>query len=130
MTIRALLDTHTFLWWINDDPRLPTHLRDVISDGANQLFFSAASGWEIAIKAQNGKLNLPVNVEQFIIEQLLQNHFTVLPIHLSQTLHVYTLPLLHRDPFDRILVAQAQLENIPILTSDPLIAQYDVQTLW
>ena len=96
----------------------------------DELFFSAASGWEIAIKSQIGKLRLPENLDQFITEQLYRNNFTVLPIQLSHTLHVHALPLLHRDPFDRILVAQSSVEEMPILTIDPQIAQYNVQTLW
>src|SRR5687768_11889881 len=122
--MRALLDTHTFLWWIDNDPHLSAHAHQIIGDSASELFFSAASGWEIAIQAQLGKLRLPANLEQFVVEQLSLNHITPLTIHLSHTLAVYRLPLLHRDPFDRILVAQSQLENLPILTVDPLISQY------
>jgi PIN domain nuclease of toxin-antitoxin system len=129
--MRVLLDTHTFLWWIADDLQLSAQAREVIGDGANVLFFSAVSGWEIAIKAQLGKLRLPANnLEQFITEQLLHNSFTPLPVQLHHTLAVYHLPLRHRDPFDRLLVAQSQLENLPILTVDPLIAQYGVETIW
>ncbi len=70
--MRALLDTHVFLWWINADPRLSTRVRDIISNGDNELYFSVSSGWEIVIKAQLGKLNLPDNLEQFVGEQLLE----------------------------------------------------------
>jgi len=128
--MRALLDTHVFLWWIYDDPRLSDRVRTIISDGTSELYFSAASGWEIAIKAQLGKMNLPSDLEKFVAEQLLENNFHVLPIQLSHTLHVYTLSLLHRDPFDRILIAQSQVESLPILTADPLIRQYTVDTIW
>jgi PIN domain nuclease of toxin-antitoxin system len=128
--MRLLLDTHTFLWWIDNDPHLSTKARSLISDSNNELYFSAASGWEIAIKARIGKLAMPDNLEQFIIEQLVLNQFTVLPIQLSHTLHVYTLPLLHRDPFDRILVAQSQIEDLLLLTDDALIRQYTKQTIW
>jgi len=92
--------------------------------------FSAASGWEIAIKARLGKLQLPDDIVSFLTDQLVRNHVTILSIHLSHTLHVYTLPPLHRDPFDRLLVAQSQLEQLPIVTADPLIQQYSVQTIW
>ncbi|CAN5816885.1 hypothetical protein BH10CHL1_BH10CHL1_26900 [soil metagenome] len=78
---------------------------------------------------QLGKLNLPDNLEQFVAEQLLENSFKVLPIQLSHTLHVYKLPLLQRDPFDRILVAQSQVEDLVVLTADSLITQYTVHTL-
>lgn len=128
--MRLLLDTHTFLWWIDNDPHLSTKARALISDSNNELYFSAASGWEIAIKARIGKLAMPDNLEQFIIEQLVLNQFTVLPIQLTHALHVYTLPLLHRDPFDRILVAQSQVEDLLLLTNDALIQQYTTQTTW
>ena len=128
--MRVLLDTHVFLWWITDDPRLSSRARRVIADGRNELLFSAASGWEIAIKAQLGRISLPEDPERFIPEQLARNGIESLPISLSHALHVYTLPLLHRDPFDRLLVAQAQLEDLPIVTADPHIPQYAVHILW
>jgi PIN domain nuclease of toxin-antitoxin system len=128
--MKALLDTHTFLWWVTDDAALSPRVRQIISDGDNELFFSAASGWEIAIKVQLGRLKLPDNLERFIPEQLSINAIESLPIQLSHALHVYTLPDYHRDPFDRILVAQSQLENLPILTADPQIAQYSVEVIW
>lgn len=128
--MRVLLDTHTFLWWIDDDAQLSATARTILTEPTNEIFFSAASGWEVAIKSQIGKLHLPADLAPFLLQQLQDNHFTVLPMQLSHTLHVYTLPLLHRDPFDRILIAQSQVETLPILTSDGLIAQYTVETLW
>jgi PIN domain nuclease of toxin-antitoxin system len=128
--MKVLLDTHTFLWWIIDSPRLSALAREVIRDSDNELFFSAASGWEIAIKAQLGRLQLPDNLEQFIADQLSLNTILALPIQLRHALHVYTLPQHHRDPFDRMLVAQSQIDKLPILTTDPQIAQYDVETIW
>jgi len=128
--MKVLLDTHTFLWWITDSPRLSAWAREVIRDSDNELFFSAANGWELAIKAQLGRLQLPDNLEQFIVDQLSLNTILALPIQLRHALHVYTLPRHHRDLFDRMLVAQSQVENLPILTADPQIAQYDVETIW
>ena len=131
--MRVLLDTHTFLWWIDNDSRLSARVDAIIRNSANEVLFSAASSWKIAIKAQLGKLALPANgatLEQFMIEQLAKNNFSVLPIQLHHTLHVYQLPLHHRDPFDRILVAQSQVENVSILTDDPLIRQYSAQVIW
>lgn len=128
--MRVLLDTHTFLWWLDDDSHLSVRARQIIGDGANEIFFSAASGWEIAIKAQIGKLTLPGDLAQFVTEQVALNHFIPLPIHLSYALAVHRLPLLHRDPFDRMLIAQSQLESLSILTVDPLISQYAVQVIW
>jgi PIN domain nuclease of toxin-antitoxin system len=128
--MKALLDTHVFLWWIMDDPQLTTYIRKIISDSDNDLFFSAASCWEIAIKAQLGKLKLPAKSDIFISDQLATNAIQSLPVHSSHALHVFNLPSLHRDPFDRIIVAQAHLENIPVITSDSLISQYDIATIW
>ena len=128
--MRVLLDTHTFLWWIANNKQLSNTSRNIIGDGQNELFLSVASGWEMAIKARLGKLELPENLEQFIAEQLQQNAIAGLPIQMSHALHVYTLPPLHRDPFDRLLIAQSQLENMPILTIDPQIGRYDVEVIW
>lgn len=127
--MNVLLDTHAFLWWIDDDPQLSQRAREIISDGGNAVFLGAASGWEIAIKARLGKLTLPDEPERFIPEQLMANAFRSPAIQLSHAL-LYTLPSHHRDPFDRILVAQSQLEGMPILTTDPQITQYPVQVLW
>jgi PIN domain nuclease of toxin-antitoxin system len=128
--LRALLDTHTFLWWITDDPRLSPRVRKIIGDGENELFLSAASGWEMAIKAKLGRLQLPDNLERFVSEQRSLNAIESLPIQMSHALHVHTLPDYHRDPFDRLLVAQSRLEGLPILTADPQIARYPVKTIW
>jgi len=128
--MRVLLDTHAFLWWITEDRRLSARAREVMTDGGNDLLLSAASGWEIAIKASLGRITLPVPIDRFLSEQLQRNGIGTLPIEMSHALRVHAIPLLHRDPFDRLLVAQAQLEKLRILTSDPQIAQYDVETLW
>ena len=127
--MRALLDTHTFLWWITDDAWLSAGVRDVVVVG-NELLFSAASGWEIDIKAQLGRLDLPTPLDRFVVEQLATNGFAPLPIRLEHALRVNELPNQHRDPFDRILIAQAQAEGLPILSADPQIARYDVQVIW
>ena len=128
--MRFLLDTHTFLWWITDDPHLSKVAREVISDPENDIFLSAASGWEMAIKTQLGKLQLPDHFEQFIADQLFQNSITPLPVMMSHALRVKELPLHHRDPFDRILVVQSQMEKIPLVTIDPAFAAYDVEIVW
>lgn len=128
--MRALLDTHAFLWWITDDSRLSLRAREIIADGQNDLFFSAASGWEIAIKANLGKLEVPDDLERFVNEQLSRNAIQVLPIYLSHALHVYALPDRHRDPFDRLLVSQAILEKLTVLSSDPQFARYPVELAW
>jgi PIN domain nuclease of toxin-antitoxin system len=128
--MRYLLDTHAFLWWITDSDLLSERVRDIITDGANTLYLSAASGWEIAIKADLGRLHLPDDPEKVIPEQMSSNAIIGLPIQMSHALHVHSLPRHHRDPFDRILVAQSRVEQLPILTSDPKIAKYGVEVIW
>ena len=128
--MNALLDTHTFLWWITDNAELSPRAREVVGDGDNTLFLSAASGWEIAIKAKLGRLQLPDTPERFVFEHMSQNAITGLPIQLSHALHVYTLPDYHRDPFDRVLIAQSQLEKLPIVTKDPQISHYSAEVIW
>ena len=128
--MRALLDTHAFLWWISDDPRLSEKAREIIADGRNDLFFSAASGWEISIKAGLGRLEVPENLQRFIADQLSRNAIQVLPIYLSHALHTGTLPVHHRDPFDRILVSQAILEEMPLLSADSQLSRYLVEVVW
>ncbi len=107
--MRALLDTHAFLWWISDDRRLSDRAREIIGDGRNELFFSVASGWEISIKSGLGRLEVPEDLQPFVADQLSRNAFQVLPIYLRHALHTRVLPDHHRDPFDRMLVSQAVL---------------------
>ena len=128
--MRILLDTHAFLWWITGDQRLSQRSIECISDGSNELFFSVASGWEIAIKAGLGRIDIPDPLDRFVSEHLFRNHMDVLAIQLSHALHVVTLPKFHRDPFDRMLISQAQIEKLPILSSDKLLAAYDVEVIW
>jgi PIN domain nuclease of toxin-antitoxin system len=128
--VKALLDTHAFLWWISDDPRLSEKAREIVADGRNELFFSAASGWEISIKAGLGRLEVPEDLQRFISDQLSRNAIQVLPIYLSHAVHTGSLPVHHRDPFDRILVSQAILEQIPLLSADPQFSHYPVEVVW
>jgi PIN domain nuclease of toxin-antitoxin system len=128
--MKVLLDTHTFLWWIANDPQLSLSAKQIMEDANTEPLLSAVSGWEIAIKSRLGKLKLPADLQGFIAEQLRVNAIQVLPIQMSHALHVFTLPDHHRDPFDRMLVAQSQLEQLPILTCDPQIARYAVIVMW
>ncbi len=127
--MKVLLDTHIFLWWVSDNPRLGKEARNIISNIDNQLFLSAASGWEIAIKAGLGKLEVADDICSFMFEQMRLNAVTELPVLMNHALHVATLPNLHRDPFDRLLIAQAQLERIPILTGDEQFGAYSVEIM-
>jgi len=128
--VRVLLDTHTFLWWLLDDPKLSPECRRILDDGANEVLFSAASGYELAYKARQGRLTLPDAPEIYVRSRLVANGFGALSIELNHALRAAMLPMIHRDPFDRLLVAQGQLEGIPIVTADPIISQYDVEVIW
>ncbi|HHU75898.1 MAG TPA: type II toxin-antitoxin system VapC family toxin [Firmicutes bacterium] len=128
--MKVLLDTHAFLWWINDDPQLSHMARQTIANGGNTLFFSTASGWEIVIKTKLGKLRLPDDMASFLFEQLSVNAINTLPVQMNHALRVYSLPDFHRDPFDRLLIAQAQVESLPIITADRQFAGYQVEIIW
>jgi len=128
--VKLLLDTQVFLWWILDEAALSGRARELIQDGATELYLSAASAWEISIKASIGKLEMGGDPSSVITEQMATNGVHPLPIQVSHALQLYALPQHHRDPFDRMLVAQSQAEGLPILTADPLILRYDVETVW
>ena len=128
--MKALLDTHTFLWWNLDAPQLSDAVREFISNGRNEIFLSAASVWEIAIKYSKGPLELPQIPELYVAQRLARHRFSSLPIQLSHAAQVHRLPDIHQDPFDRLLVVQSQLEELPLLTSDSQIAYYDVSIIW
>lgn len=129
--MKALIDTHAFLWWITDDSRLSIEVLDFVADSTNELYFSAVSGWEIAIKHGLGKLSLPSgDLTSFISEQLSINALITLPVQVNHALFITSLPHIHKDPFDRMLIAQALVERMPIITSDIWIRQYKIQTIW
>ena len=128
--MRLLLDTHVFLWWIFDDARLSPTARDLIADPSAEILFSVVSAWEIAIKARIGRLDLPAEVPAFVQDQVRRNRLTVLPIALRHALQVHALLDHHRDPFDRLLVAQAQVEAVPLLSRDAQLAAYKVELRW
>jgi PIN domain nuclease of toxin-antitoxin system len=128
--VKALLDTHTFLWWNLGDPQLSARARAFIAEGKNEIFVSAASAWEIAIKVSKGRLVLPESPERYMANRMAHFGFLALPIQPDHALRVASLPSIHDDPFDRLLVAQSQMENLPILTADSEIARYPVDILW
>jgi PIN domain nuclease of toxin-antitoxin system len=127
MTI--LLDTHTFLWFINDSPDLSSNVADFLESDVD-LLLSIASLWEIAIKVNLKKLTLPDDYERFIPQQLTVNNIEVLPITLEHLTLVSKLPLHHRDPFDRLLIAQAIAEDIQIVSADAKFDNYGVKRKW
>jgi PIN domain nuclease of toxin-antitoxin system len=128
--VRLLLDTHAFLWWISDDDRLSERAGEVIADGANDVYISAASAWEIAIKAGLGRIRLPDDAWTFTPQQLEHNAFQALPVHVGHAVAVIALPDVHRDPFDRMLVAQAMSEGLTIVSADPDLVRYPVPFVW
>jgi PIN domain nuclease of toxin-antitoxin system len=128
--MRVLIDTQAFLWTLTDDPRLSTKAKDIFALSKNDLLLSVASIWEILTKVQIGKLPLPTPAAAYLRSQLKLNRIEVLPLQFDHVLQLEQLPLHHRDPFDRILVAQAIAEDIPILSADILLKQYQVSLLW
>lgn len=128
--MKVLLDTHAFLWWVADDPRLSPTARAIIADLENEIYFSVVSAWEIIIKVGTGKLSLPLAPEIYIPDRLASNQFESLPVLLPHILRVSGLPNLHKDPFDRLLIAQSLVENLAILTVDNFIIQYPARTIW
>jgi PIN domain nuclease of toxin-antitoxin system len=116
--VSLLLDTHTFLWFVLDDAQLSTFARSLIEDPSNDVFLSPASYWEIAIKVGLGKLDLRSSYDDFMQRGIAGNDFAILPIEPRHTSLLATLPLHHRDPFDRLLVAQAKVENFAIVSAD------------
>lgn len=128
--MNLLVDTQTYLWWLLDPAKLLPRAVEALEDAANKACFSAASSWEIAIKARLGKLRLPQDPEAFVPESLRKTGFTPLPVQHAHALAVTNLPLHHSDPFDRLLVAQARLERLTIVTSDRVLERYDVPVLW
>jgi PIN domain nuclease of toxin-antitoxin system len=127
--VRLLLDTQVFLWMVAAPARLSEAGRSLVTAADNELLLSAASAWEITIKYGLGKLELPEIPADYIPRLMARAGITPLPILHRHALHVASLPLHHRDPFDRLLVAQAQLEELPILTADPTFALYAVTVL-
>jgi PIN domain nuclease of toxin-antitoxin system len=128
--VKLLLDTCAFLWIAGDSPELTREARDLFQDPDNEVFLSAASAWEIAIKHSLGKLSLPEAPDRFVPARRKEHRVQPLSVDEEAALHLFRLPGLHRDPFDRILVCQAMVGGMAILTPDPLIQQYPVRTLW
>lgn len=128
--MKFLLDTHTFLWWINDDERLSKKASDLIGNSDHEIFLSVVSGWEITIKSKLKKIFLPTPPQKFILQQIEQNNFTVLPIQMKHALEVYSLPNHHDDPFDRLLISQSITEKIPLITINKIIKKYRLDTVW
>ena len=128
--MKALLDTHAFLWWILDKPELSKTARDFIVNPDNTIYLSAVSGWEMAIKWGLGKLHLPAKPGIYVRQQMEINNFIPLPIQLEHGLYIHELPKIHKDPFDRLLIAQSKLENLLLISADSVFRNYPVSLLW
>lgn len=128
--MKLLLDTHTFLWFVNDSPDLSLPAKDLLEDDANDLFLSPASVWEMAIKSSTSKLHLPAPIAAFVPAQLIANDILLLPIEVAHLGVVETLPFHHKDPFDRLLAAQSLSENLPMISIDAVLDLYGVQRFW
>ena len=128
--MRLLLDTHTFLWWVDGGSRLTPKSRAAIARASNECLVSMATAWEIAIKQSLGKLKLPTSLERFFPQQLATNGFVLLGIELRHATRVASLPFHHRDPFDRLLAAQAIEETLIVVSADPIFGKYGIARMW
>ena len=128
--MRLLLDTHAFLWFIGADDRLSDHARALILDPLNDRLLSVASLWEMAIKASLGRLDLALPFPELVERQVRGNAMRVLPVEPRHLDGVRRLPFHHKDPFDRLIIAQAQAEGVPVVTRDAAFESYDVTTTW
>jgi PIN domain nuclease of toxin-antitoxin system len=126
--MRILLDTHTLLWALTEESKLSARVRLLLP--RSEVCFSVAGVWEIVTKVQIGKLSLPHPAGAFLTSELSANGVQVLSVSLDHVLRLESLPLHHRDPFDRILIAQSLEEKLPIVTSDPLFARYPIDVIW
>lgn len=125
-----LLDTHVLIWLVSDESKISKKAKDIYLDKANTLYFSDASLWEMSIKISLGKLKLPISLSEFIKKCVIANNVKRLPISTSHILGVETLPFHHRDPFDRLLISQANAEKLDIISSDVALDNYDCNRTW
>ena len=128
--MRLLLDTHTFLWFVTNDARLSENALDAVAEPTNDILVSPASYWEIAIKVSLGKYPLTVPFDTFFEEGIVGSDMTILPIEIRHAAVLATLPMYHKDPFDRMMIAQAIVEQVPIVSVDTALDDYGVQRLW
>jgi PIN domain nuclease of toxin-antitoxin system len=126
--MKVLLDTHTFLWALSDPERLSVRARETIA--SSERFWSVASLWEALIKVQSGRLPMPLPAGNYLTSKMSANGVSALPVSLEHVLGAEQLLMHHRDPFDRILIAQSQQEKMPLITSDAVFARYPVEVIW
>jgi PIN domain nuclease of toxin-antitoxin system len=123
--MKYLLDTHVFVWWMLQSKQLDKNISNILEDPLNDVFLSVVTIWEIVIKKKSGKLKVPKDWK----ETLLESNFSILPIKISHTFETENLPLYHKDPFDRMLIAQAMAEECTLITDDSKIKKYTVPTI-
>lgn len=128
--MRVLLDTHALLWFLTDDPRLSRHAHALITDPANEVLVSVGSLWEIAIKASLGKLPLAAPFEELFPAQLEAEWIGVLPVSMAHLSVLTALTFHHRDPFDRLIIAQAKAEGLPVISRDGAFRDYPIEVVW
>ena len=128
--MRLLLDTHALLWWLSDDAQLPASARKLIANEKNTILVSAASAWEVAIKVRLGKLPSAADLASSFAAYLANESFESLPISVDHAIRAGLLPGTHKDPFDRMLIAQAQAEDIPILSNEVVFDGFGVRRVW
>lgn len=128
--MKLLLDTHAFIWWDSNPEQLSDTALDLLADSTNELLLSVASIWEIQVKRQLGKLSLQSSLSEILTAQQTTNALSVLPINVEHVLTLDQLPAIHKDPFDRILIAQALYEDAVLVSTDSVFVSYPVQTIW
>lgn len=128
--MKLLIDTHTFLWFVQDSNQLSPYAKDLIESSANQIYISIASLWEMAIKSSLSKLELPTSFQDFIPHQVLINGIEIIPINPAHLHQLVNLDLHHRDPFDRLIIAQAMVRGIPVITRDNQFESYPIEVIW
>jgi PIN domain nuclease of toxin-antitoxin system len=128
--MRFLLDTHVLLWWWSEESCLSSKARRTISDQSNEIFVSAASAWEISTKVRLGKLQVAIDLVRDFSDYISRDGFITLPITAEHGLRAGLLPSVHKDPFDRMLIAQSQTEAIPLISNEEIFANYGIQQVW
>ncbi len=127
---KYLIDTHVFLWWLQDSGNISRKAFEIIAEPNNVIYVSAASIWEMSIKCKLGKLEIENFSEGFFTKQIIENSFSFLPISLQHSCRIFEMTIFHKDPFDHMLIAQAQIENCSLVSKDEKFEKYDVKVLW
>jgi len=128
--MKLMLDTHAFIWWDSEPAKLSPQALALCQDPANQLLLSVASVWEMQIKLQLGKLTIRIPLADVITHQQQTNNVDIVPITLTHVLTLDGLPSYHKDPFDRLIIAQAMVEGIAVISNDPMFAHYPIKLIW